>query len=385
MIEVIHSVRLAKAELAKQTSQDPTEDPTTPTDWKRLRTSELGLLPQVVAITNSDLLLGQELCQFSELMRSGRPVRVIAIEDLDDSDKAGRLVENRLSLGYLALAHREAFVLQESLTRPHRLLQGFRRMASVLRPSAALVTTSKGPASEARSVLEAARAGRETIGLTYDPDVGVSWFERLELTANPDPEHDWPAFEIEFLDSRGEMRRQTETFTFAHAAAMNSAYSGHFWVLPRIGWSAEQLEISLYLDATRERQVGSIPYLWVLTKENTLSRAVMTQEVAFACKDRLCAWNQLRELASRAGPEAGSESEVETKAQRSAAENEIRQLKAAHTDELEHTRQQAKRQAAERLVRGLLGSAQPTMPPRARQRPPGRPVLHDSPDVDLPV
>jgi hypothetical protein len=354
MIEVIHAVRVAKLQLTRHANPDQAEEPPPPANWKRLQAAELGLLPQVVSMESSERLLGAELSSFSALMRSGRPVKVIAIEDLDCSNQSGDLLENKLAMGYLALAHREAFVLQESLARPHHLLQGLRQMAATSRPSAALVATSQILGRESQSLLEAAHAGRETISLTYDPDVGVGWSERLELTSNPDPESDWPAFEIEFLDFRGEPRRQTETFTFAHAAAMNPAYKSHFWVLPRSGWSAEQLEISLYLDAARERQIGSIPFLWVLTKEKTLARAVVTQEMTFACKDRRGSWNQLQQLAAPERSGAQPEQQVETSARLIAAEEEIRQLKATHAEELERMRQQAKRQAAERLVRGLL-------------------------------
>jgi hypothetical protein len=360
LIEVIRAVRGAKTELARQDTPVQTEAPSEPIDWKRLRAEELGLLPQIVVVESSDRLLGPDMGAFSTAMRSGRPLKFVATECLDGDDQPVDLVENKLGLGQLALAHREAFVFQGNLAQPQRLLQGFRKLATASRPSAALVTAAKNAGTEARTLLDAAHAGRDASSLTYDPDAGLNRDERLELAANPDPERDWPAFEIEYLDARGKVSRQTEYFTFAHAAAVNLAYRSHFWVLPRNGWSAEQLEISLYLESSRERQAGSIPFLWVVTEEKILARAVMTQEMAFACKDRLDIWRHLQGLAAANGTRAGDGAEAGTGPSRNVAEEDLLQMKAAHEEELERVRRQTKQQAVERLILGLLGPTKPS-------------------------
>ena len=328
-------------------------------DWEAFSADELALVPLVAVVTTGRSLRQRGQGSLSRLLRSSRPVHVIVLDEVGAPDEAEDLSAFHLDLGYLVMAHREAFAVGSSLARPDRLTEGLVRMVRAPRPGVALMAL---PARELASwqvlLAEAALRGRACPYFLYDPDAGTSWADRFELDGNPQPECPWPTQGVTYLE-QGEQKTLEATFTFADAVALEPAYLRHLRVIPRAAWDDEgQRPLAEYVEALDlEGRQPSIPYLWVIDETETLQRAVVTRDLSMACRDRLRGWRILQELggyensyAQRAAAEAREQVLAE-------AAQERAELEQAHAEELAGARGEGARESMERLAEVLMNPA----------------------------
>jgi hypothetical protein len=328
-------------------------------DWEAFSADELALVPLVAVVTTGRSLRQRGQGSLSRLLRSSRPVHVIVLDEVGAPDEAEDLSAFHLDLGYLVMAHREAFAVGSSLARPDRLTEGLVRMVGAPRPGVALMDL---PARELASwqvlLAEAALRGRACPNFLYDPDAGATWAERFELDGNPQPECPWPTQGVTYLE-RGEQKALEAAFTFADAVALEPAYLRHLRVIPRAAWDDEgQRPLAEYVEALDlEGRQPSIPYLWVIDETETLQRAVVTRDLSLACRDRLRGWRILQELggyensyAERAAAEAREQVLAE-------AAQERAELEQAHAEELAGARGEGARESMERLAEVLMNPA----------------------------
>ncbi|UCF67896.1 MAG: hypothetical protein JSV80_00955, partial [Acidobacteriota bacterium] len=368
-VDVFRAARVARLELESNYDAAHHDVALAQLDWRALTAEELRCLPPLVVCDTSERLRGVSFAAFSELLRSGRPVHVLIADrtsDIRPEESWEALASYHPSLGYLAIAHREDFVLQSTLALPERLAEGLRRMCRALRPSAAFVTVPAWHApTPAWLQLAAAHEGRAAPCFRYDPDAGTSWADRFDLSDNPEPVRPWPERTIAYLDENGAEKSLPSAFTYAHAIALDPAYREHFRVIPTEAWHDEQVPIHGWLELDDNDRAQRLPYLWIVDDQNQLARAVMTREVAFACVDRMRAWHILQELAGTDNEYARRAADTATELVLAETQREREALEKAHTEELEKVRAQAATEAMEKLATVLLEldtSAMPTTP-----------------------
>jgi hypothetical protein len=182
----------------------------------------------------------------------------------------------------------------------------------------------------------------------------LTWAECFDLSGNPQPETAWPVRETRIADSAGGEQTLVEAFTFAHAAALDPVYRGHFRVIPTEAWNEDQLEISTYLATDPEERGRKVPYIWIAGKDGRLARTVVTQEMIFACHDRRRAWRILQELGGADNEYARRAAEAARQQVLAEAEETRRELEAEHIEEVEQARATAAGEAMERLVSVLM-------------------------------
>jgi ferredoxin len=312
-------------------------------DWQGFEPAEMALLPGVLALETGVRVRGEHLGGLSRLLRSGRPVTALVVETLDDlhRDESWDAVAGfHPGLGYLAVAHREAFVLESSVIRPDHLLSGLATCARSLGPGLALVTVPrKGMGAGDVPALAAALFGRATPLLRYDPSAGETWAERFDLQANPEPEAAWP-------------KVGAAPWTFVHFAACESGLHRHVLGPPATGGDERFVPVAEWLSAPEDVRRRRIPVLEVGDE-----RRVVTRAAAFAALDRMRAWRILQELAGhhneharRAAERARANAEDRAAADRAA-------LEAAHAAAIEKARLEAATEAVDRIVAALLGQA----------------------------
>jgi ferredoxin len=358
MAAVVRAVRVARLETNNAYDPELHDDVLARLDWQAFSEDELLLLPAIVAVETGERLRGQSLSAFSALLRSGRPVQVLVLESATAAPSGQTweaLAGYHPGLGYIAVAHREAFVLQSTLAHPGRLLSGLRRMATALSPAAALISVPAWSVPVPPWVqLAATHFGRGEPLFRYDPSAGATWADRFDLSENPQPELVWPIPGAKYVDGSGTEHELDEPFTFAHAAALDPAYRTHFRLIPPQAWSDAQVPIADYLVAPDRERLRQVPYIWVVDDEGVLGRAVMTRELAFACFDHMRAWRILQELggtdneyARRAAEEARNQALAE-------AAEEKEKLEAEHAEAVEKAGRAAASDAMERLVAVLM-------------------------------
>jgi len=327
--------------------------------WEAFSADELALVPLVAVVTTGRSLRQRGQGSLSRLLRSSRPVHVIVLDEVGAHDEAEDLSAFHLDLGYLVMAHREAFAVGSSLARLDRITEGLMRMVRAPRPGVALMEL---PAPELASwqalLAEASLRGRACPYFLYDPDAGTSWADRFELEGNPQPDCPWPTQRITYLE-QGEEKTLEAAFTFADAVALEPAYLRHLRIIPPAAWDDEsQRPLAEYVEALdlEGRQPG-VPYLWVVDETETLQRAVVTRDLAVACRDRLRGWHVLQEFggyenshAKRAAADAREQVLAE-------AAQERDELEQAHAEVLAGARGEGARESMEKLAAVLMDPA----------------------------
>ncbi|MEE8412175.1 MAG: ferredoxin [Acidobacteriota bacterium] len=356
--DLFRALRVARLEVDGAYDPKLHDAPLARFGWQGLTADELLSLPRLVVLETGERLRGADLGDFSELLRSGRPVHVLVAQSTAERSGAETwqgLAGFHPGLGYLAVAHREAFVVESSLVCPERLVRDLERMATSLRPAAALVAvpTWNGPVPPWVQLL-AAEQGRAIPCFSYDPEAGPHWAARFNLDGNPQPQRPWPLHPVRYLDAQGVETSVEQPFTFAHAVALDPAYRGHFRIVPSEAWSAEQVELADYLAAPVAAVARKIPFIWVVTDESRLARALITRELAYACRDRVRAWRILQELAGTDNEYARRAAEAARAETRAAAETEREAMESEHVVELERVRTEAAGEAMDRLARVLM-------------------------------
>jgi ferredoxin len=286
-------------------------------------------------------------------------VHVIVQDEVGAPDEAEDLSAFHIDLGYLVMAHREAFAVGSTLAHPERLTEGLVRMVRAPRPGVALLHLPNPAMGRWHALLaEAALRGRACPQFLYDPDAGVSWADRFALEGNPQPECAWPIQQVRYLEDGSEKTLEV-AFTFADAVALEPAYLRHLRVMPRAAWDDDlQRPLAEYVQIVElQDRHGLIPYLWVVDESGILQRAVVTRELAMVCRDRLRGWRILQELAGyenayaeRAATAAREQALAEAAQQRA-------ELEEAHAAALAEARGEGARESMERLAATLINPA----------------------------
>ena len=286
MTEVFRAVRVARLLIAGQYQPKLHDGVFARFEWQSCNGEELQLLPKVVVLETLVGIKSKQLeTSLSRLLRSGRPVHVLVTQD-DAGLAAHELSGAQEDLGLIALAHREAFVLQSTLAHPDHLLAGLHEMSHTVRPSIAFVSSHQkrqcGDWAWASELIS--HYGRCAPCFLYSPDRGPGWSDRFDLSGNPQPETVLPAFELACDRLANLDNGIRESVTFAHAAALYPEFRKHFRLIPREWWSDAEELIGHYLEKFTSVPPDTVPYLWVL-REGKLCRAIMTREMANACRE----------------------------------------------------------------------------------------------------
>jgi hypothetical protein len=84
-------------------------------------------------------------------------------------------------------------------------------------------------------------------------------------------------------------------FTYADAVASTwvSADTSRDW--PG-GLERQQIELAKWLAASPDAARSELPFIWVIDDDGELARAIVSRELAFACRERLRVWRRVQEL-----------------------------------------------------------------------------------------
>ena len=268
---VLRALRLSRLEIESAYQPSIHDEALSRFDWQAADAEELLAIPAVIVMETAENLAQASLTAFARLLRSGRPIQVLVTSSgLYTEDLSGLIPD----FGYIAIAHREAFVLQSSLARPDHLAAGFAEMTAVLRPAVALVLVPAGTEDDARAAAALACSSRAFPLYRYDPDRGSTWAERFQLLV----EKECPA-------------------TAADYAALTPVFRHHFRVLSASDWDDEQMEIGAYLKCYAQKPPLAIPFVWLTGIDGSRQRAAITRELVNFCRDRVRAWRIFEELA----------------------------------------------------------------------------------------
>ncbi|MGM0578913.1 MAG: ferredoxin, partial [Myxococcota bacterium] len=348
-------MRVARLEIAGSYRPEVHDAALADLQWEGFTPAELAHTPAVLVVASGGALRRRHQGELTALLRSSRPVGLLVQDCVAAPDEASDLSRYHAGLGYLAVAHREALVLQTGWGQHDALVDGLARMAHAHRPAVALfVTPSADPPGWASLEAAAALAGRAAPELLYDPDAGSSWAERLTLGANPAPGEPWPTYELEVEGPEGEETLELP-LTWADVVALEPTYAPHLRMIPPEAWSDEQVPLAEYLDRFDPAHPEPlVPFILVLDGKGGVQRAVVSRALALATLDRLRAWRVLQELAGHANEFARRAADAAREDARREAEAKLEEARAAFEAELEQVRNDTARESIDRLASALL-------------------------------
>jgi hypothetical protein len=279
--QVLRALRVTRLEM--ESAYDPTvhDEMLERFDWQAAEPEELRSLPPIVVLETAANVAQTSLTSFGRVLRSGRPIQILIAEP---GLSTSGLNEFQPDIGYLAISHRESFVLATSLSQPSHLLEGLTRMAATLRPAVAIVSVPSAEAEDGDPWLESVLLMRShAVPLyCYDPDAGVKWTERFHLESNGQPDSGLNA---------------------VHAAAVSGVLREQFRLIPADAWESEQLELAQYLEASNNQPPRAVPFIWVAESNGGHERAALTRSLVNFSIDRHRAWELFQELASAGKPQ----------------------------------------------------------------------------------
>ena len=363
-------------------------------DWKRMGTEELALVPPVFLIEDESSLTAKPQA-ISRLLLSAQPNNVLVLKksvlqnslkvrnalDPSDDDSFGF----RQEMGLWAVSHRKAFVAQASVSHLEHLIQSIFAGIQAPLPSFLNVLSPKTDLERNdQTYLEtgAAVESREFPLFTYDPNRGLEWGSRFLVSANPQPEQDWPVYEMEVTAEDGTVSSLSLAFTQADYMALTAASQFSFMHVPVRFWSEERmLPIPDYLRLTSKESQGKLPYFWTLDSAGLLQRVLVNLVLTESCRERLDAWAFVQDFggtnnyhAKLAAAEARAKTLAET-------EQTIAELQKEHQAELNRVRKETAGEAMERLTSVLLDLDHATLIPSGGISSPATSVTDVTPDL----
>ncbi|MCP4992550.1 MAG: ferredoxin [Gammaproteobacteria bacterium] len=392
LARVFAATRIARLELDDLYDQ-AIHDPWFETfNWEAFSKDELLQVPTMLVLEAADIIAGEGMPSFSQLLTSGRPIQVLVRVQSYNNPGAG--VDDdpfhayRTELGYLGIAHRQAFVAQTSAARHSHLLTGFIESLDATRTSLHLINTGFTTINNhvpinAWLVTGAALEGRAHPFFRVNPDRGDAAADRMEFGENPSADQNWPVHSFRYQDESGAKVEMDLAFTFADYALLIPRLKPHFAQIPAGCDSPDLVMVADYLTFDEEKAAHLIPYVWGVDKYGTLQRLVISRALALACRDRLNFWHTLQEMAgvrNRYVEQALESAQVEIQA---AADQQIAELVENHETALAQARAEAAGEVMGRLTDVLLGMDFSAAAPRvASAAPAAASAPEDAPVVE---
>ncbi len=327
-------------------------------DWRSFSEEEILSCPPVVLIADVTDIVDSELSEFSRLLSSNAPIKVVALKS--DSTVDYRLNNAAKSdfryhqeLGSLVVSHRNAYALQATTVTAIDLFNGISDGFDAATPGFYyILSPSTNTGGNPFLWASAAVEGRAFPGFTYKGGLGSKWGSRFDVSNNPQPEKNWPSHDIKI--SGGEVKTLNVSFTFADFASQDGRYQSELKVVPADLWSDLLMPLSEYLELDDEETYTNLPFIWVVNEANEIQKAVVSWKLVLACKERLDFWQYLQESAglnSYHVDKAIEETYNEIKAE---AETTLNKAMVQHEVDLQSARDKATGEAMENLTSVLL-------------------------------
>ncbi len=331
-------------------------------DWQAFTTQELQLISPLVALETAENIAGDGLRSFSQQLRSGKPIQILAWVPAYDNPgtQSGEdpLHSYRIELGYFGIGHRQAVIVQSSSARHEHLFRGFVSALGTIRTSLHLVDSGFQEEDlylDPWIVASAALESRAHPYIEINPTAGDAAAERLNFAGNPQSELNWPVNSLTYVDDSGTEEVLQLPFTFVDYSLLIPQLWHHFRSVPVQCSCDDLLPVDEYLALPSDQTDRCLPFVWAVDAEGLLSKVVVSRALMLACRDRLSYWRTLQELAGVRNRHVELAIANVQQEERAARDAEIEELRQEHADELEQVRSETAGEVMGKLANVLLG------------------------------
>jgi len=341
MAEGFKAIRLAQLELDGKYDPAKHDEFFTYFNWHQFTDEEFELCPPVVAVGGDGAIYDIGFQNLSRTLASGKPIKVLVVDtqlysntggqactsgfigQVSDMAQYGKAIqgkqEPRKELGLLGMAHRTTYVMQSSIAQPSHMIEGFIRGLKARRPALFNLYTSCQPEhgigdDMASQQAKLAVESRAYPLFRYDPDAGKTPDECFDLEGNPAIDQDWPTYKLKYRKG-GRDREMELPLTFGDFAITEVRFRKHFRVAPPDTWNDSMVPLAEFLKMEEDEREDRFPYIWVVDKEQQLSRLLVAKPIVESCEDRRDFWTMLRALAG-VGKEELSRADIEQQVRR---------------------------------------------------------------------
>jgi len=357
MAQIVAAMRVGELELNGLYNHEVHGDHFTDFNWRSFTDEEMAACPPVVLIADATSILDNELSEFSHLLSSTAPVKIMAVKTEAGIDPKMNGSENsknfvfRQELDLLAISHRNTFTMRSTPVSPVEMFEGFSRGLAAFTPALfyVLSPTSK-TGNDPYLLASAAVEGRDFPGFEYRGGLDNKWGSRFNISNNPQVDLDWPIHELKVKGSD----TMNVAFTFADMASLDAQYGRYLQVVPPKYWTDDLIEIGDFLNAEGDEKYSKIPFIWMTDDDNVLQKVAVSWSLVLICRERSDLWHYIQENGGvhsyhveKAMDEAREELEAE-------ADKEINVLKEEHAKEIEQVKDETAGQAMEKLTAMLL-------------------------------
>lgn len=303
LVAVNNALAIAELEVANRYREDRHDVTLGQLGAQALSPADLAFFPSYfVSLTEMDLD-GAEQALLMDTLSSDLPIKVLyQVSDLlgNPSPIDAQLHNGLRGQQFAAMATglNDAFVLQvpgsNLYAQRDKLLTGFRYAG----PALFSVFVTSGRVGRDRPdylVAAAALESRAFPTFSYDPGAGRGMAARFDIASNPQPENDWPAYELEYQDN--ELQRQSEmvAFTLADFAVLDTRYADYFADVPDDSWTENMLPVADFLELDDEQALDHVPYVTLIDEENRLHRLVVDDKLIRVARRGAERWRMLQE------------------------------------------------------------------------------------------
>ena len=344
--------------------------------WEQFTDDEFALCPPLFAVGGDGAMMDIGFQNLSRVMASNKPIRVVVVDTQAYSTTGGQACtagftgqvsdmaeygtdqkgkeEVRKELALISMAHRGVFVMQSSQATPSHLFKNLLRGLQVRRPSIFILNSpcprewgiAQDSAPEAAKL---ALESRAVPNLVFDPDLGTTFSECLDLEGNPSPTDTWTSFDLLYADEEGNEQKMTLPLTIADWALGEARFREHYG---KPNGEDELVPFHEYLEMDQDEREDSTAFIYTVDAEKRLDKVSVSNEIVKLAEERLHFWTQLKELAGvevsdnmRDSVAEGLTAELETK---------LEALRAEYERKIALLTTQYPQLIARRLAEGLL-------------------------------
>ncbi len=316
-------IRMAELELQGKYDEKKHKDFFTYFNWRHFTDDEWLLCPPVAVIGGDGAMYDIGFQNLSRAMMSGKPLKMLIVDtgvysntggqactsgftgQVSDMAQYGKAIQGkqeiRKEIGLIAMAHRTTYVMQGSLANTSHLIEGFIDGLMAKRPALFNCYTSCQPehgigddmgSHQAKLALES----RAYPLYRYNPDLGRTTQECLDLSGNPAPDKAWPTYTLTYKEN-GREKQMELPMTFADFAITEARFRKQFRKVPADAWTSKMVPLHEFLELPQERRGGKFPFIWTVDKKQHLGRVLVAEPIVLACEDRQNFWTMLKGMA----------------------------------------------------------------------------------------
>ena len=257
-------------------------------DATPLSPDDLGAFPTYFVLVDAADMDPAEPSAIVDALSAGLPMHVLFQADLRSAP-----------LATMAMGLANAFVLQTPGSHVYQMRRQIAAGFAFQGP--ALFSVLSGVSSDVTTlpaylVGAAALESRAFPAFAYDPAAGGDWTSRVDVSANPQPDRDWPVHRIEYEDRQHQRVSVEAAFTFADFAACDGRYARHLALVPELGFADGLLPVREWLAAEPAREALAAPSIAMVDRNNRLQHVLVDDTLIRETRQCLDRWHSLQEL-----------------------------------------------------------------------------------------